>query len=117
MKLAIVGSRNFTNWDRFREVVTQWTLDNGIPDVIVSGGANGADTMAEDFAKSMNIPTEIFLPDWNRYGRGAGIIRNGDIVKTADAMIAFPLGESRGTWNSISRARAKGIPVQVIEGE
>lgn len=57
----------------------------------------GADKLAEKYAKHYDIPTKIFLPDWNQFGKSAWYIRNKLIVENADIVIAFYDGASKGT--------------------
>lgn len=114
MKLAIVGSRNFTDYDLFRNVVS--TLDLSNVSEIVSGGAAGADSLASRFASEIGIPVTEFLPDWS-LGRAAGPIRNKKIVEASNALLAFWDGKSPGTKSSIEMARKKGIPVHVVTVE
>jgi predicted Rossmann fold nucleotide-binding protein DprA/Smf involved in DNA uptake len=71
---------------------------------IISGGAYGVDTFAKKFAKEFNISFQAYLPDWNKLGRSAGMVRNRLIVKNSDRVIAFWDGESKGTKNSIALA-------------
>lgn len=80
MKLAIVGSREFENYDLFCAEVAKIQKKQKI-DLIVSGGAKGADTLAKKFAALNQIPLMDFLPDYDRYGRGAPLQRNTLIVK------------------------------------
>ena len=105
MKLAIIGSRNFTDQSRFdvwmTDVVELW----GMPTEVVSGGARGADTLGERWAKKNNIPTSIFRPDWIKYGKAAGPIRNRDIIAQATHVVAFPSRRGRGTQHSIGLTR------------
>lgn len=110
MKVAIVGSRSFTQWQLI------WSYMLGLPEdtVIVSGGADGADIMGETFADLIGMKTLIFLPDWNQYGKSAGIVRNADIVNACDKVAAFMVAAgSNGTMNTIKRAREDGKPVEV----
>lgn len=111
MKLAIVGSRNFTDYKELSRIIGKVKGDITL---IISGGARGADTLAERYAKEKAIPYLIFPADWNEYGKKAGILRNQDIVDNAEAMVAFLAPESRGTRDSIKRAQAKGIPVHIV---
>lgn len=104
MKLAIVGSREFTDYDKMCKFIAS-RFDIDTIDCIVSGGAKGADSLAERFASEHNISTKIFKPDWKRYGRAAGPIRNRSIVEYADAVVAFPTSSSKGTVNSMKLAR------------
>ena len=65
MRLAIVGSRYFTDYDMFKNVVDKYILDNGQPDVIISGGAAGADTLA----KTYSFKTIYYLSHTMQNGR------------------------------------------------
>jgi len=44
------------------------------------------------------------IPEWEKYGRGAGMIRNRDMIKGADYVVAFWDGKFPGTKNSINLA-------------
>lgn len=105
MKVAVVGSRTFNDFALLRK-----TLDTLYPNIslIVSGGAKGADSFAERYAKEEGISTLIFKPDWKTHGKAAGFIRNKDIVEAADMVIAFWDGISKGTKNSMDHAEKMG---------
>lgn len=107
MRVAIVGSRGITSVDLSQFVPTECTL-------IVSGGARGVDSIAEQYAYQHNIPTLIIKPDYERYGRSAPIRRNDIIVDNADLILAFWDGESRGTRYTIEYAKKTGKPVKVF---
>lgn len=111
MKLGIVGSRDFNNYLEFQVAVLPF-LSNITE--IVSGGAKGADSLAERFAVEHNIKMTVFKPDWNKYGRSAGMIRNKDIVENSDFVLAFWDGVSKGTKNSINRCKKLGKPFNII---
>lgn len=85
---------------------------------IISGHARGADTLGEEYAKQHNIPLKVFPAEWNKYGKAAGPIRNGQMLKyaiTADAMvIAFWDGHSRGTKNMLEQARRAGVECKIV---
>lgn len=104
MNLAIVGSRGFDDYKLFCSRITALIKKKGQIEKIISGGAKGADSLAERYAQEHNIPTEIYLPDWDKHGRGAGFIRNTSIINACDVLIAFWDGESKGTRDSISKA-------------
>jgi hypothetical protein len=116
MNLAIVGSRDFKQDKIFNEVIDQFITEIGTPNLIVSGGATGADTLAEIYAKEKKIETKIFLPDWKKYGKSAGPLRNKQIVTEATHLIAFRTSvNSIGTNNSIKLATNKEIPIWVVD--
>jgi hypothetical protein len=112
--LAIVGSRTFTG--SIDQETTEFILKYGKPSLIVSGGARGVDTLAKLFAKKHQIPFKEFLPDWKKNGKGAGLLRNTDIVKACTHMIAFPdKNGGKGTRDSIRKAKELKKVIKVIE--
>ena len=109
--LAIVGWRGMNEKDHqhlFNETLDKFVVTYGLPAVVVSGGATGADTMGEKWATARGIPTQIFKPKWRNagvYDAGAGIKRNTDIVNACTHMIAFPSDKGKGTQDSIRKAK------------
>ena len=102
VKLAIVGSRSFNDYATFNYVMNKICRENGYQvKLVVSGGAAGADTFGEQFARLRNIPVKVFRPDWNREGKKAGFLRNVDIIKACNVCVAFWDGESHGTRHDI----------------
>ena len=99
MKIAVIGSRSFSDFKLLEKVLSTHNITE-----IISGGARGADSLAEQYAKEHNIKTTVFLPDWNKYGKSAGFRRNSDIIEACDEVIAFWDGVSRGTLDSIMKA-------------
>ena len=76
--------------------------------IVIAGGARGADSLAEEWARDRNIPSEIYHADW-QLGRKAGPIRNQRMLDEGrpQLVIAFPGG--RGTEDMTARARAAAI--------
>lgn len=110
MRVAIVGSRNWPYKNEIKNAVA--SLDKS--DILVSGGARGVDTLAENYAKARGLQCIIHEAEWERLGRGAGYARNRLIVRDADRVIAFQFEHSRGTQNTIDLAKKKGIPVRLV---
>lgn len=110
MKIAIVGSRNFSDLTKVRDYVNTLPPDT----IVISGGAKGVDTVAETTAKAKGLTTIVYLPEWKKYGRSAGIKRNEDIIHNAEAVIAFWDGNSPGTRNSINQAKENNKKVTII---
>lgn len=109
MKVAVVGSRNFQDYDLLKQILDE----HGITE-IVSGGAKGADSLGEKYANEHNLPIVIFKPDWKRLGRGAGLARNKTIVENAEFVVAFWDGISKGTQNSINIAKNLNKPLRIV---
>lgn len=111
MKVGVVGSRSFKDYELLKQ-----TLDSFPFEItqIISGGASGADTLAEWYAFEKKIPLKVFRPDWKKFGKRAGFLRNSDIVNNSTHIIGFHNGTSRGTMDTIQKAKDLGIPVTVI---
>ena len=86
-----------------------------LPDTIVSGGAIGADTYAKEFAIKHNLKLIEFLPDYEKYGRKAPLVRNKLIVEECDCLIAFWDGKSRGTKFTLDYAKELGKPTKIVQ--
>ena len=106
MKIAVIGSRKVTNND-----LSKYFPEN---DEIVSGGAKGVDTFAREYACAHGLKLTEFLPEYDKFGRGAPIVRNKQIVDYADKIFAFWDGSSRGTLSVIKYAEQVGKPCEVI---
>jgi hypothetical protein len=108
MRILVCGGRNYINDIKMKEVLDQYLLNI---DVIIHGGARGADTLAGDWAFLMNVPTEIYYADWNKHGRSAGHIRNAQMLKDGkpDLIIAFPGG--KGTEDMVRQALKTTVEV------
>lgn len=106
MKVAIIGSRNLTvnNLQKY--------LPNDTTE-IVSGGAKGIDSCAKSYALANGIKLTEFLPEYNKYGRGAPLKRNLQIIQYADLVIAFWDGKSRGTEYVIKNCKIENKPVTI----
>lgn len=83
--------------------------------LIVSGGAKGADSLSERWARENRIELLIFLPEWDKYGKKAGYLRNEDIIKNSDAVVACWNGESKGTKHSIDLVKKYGKSCLVVK--
>ena len=104
MKVAIIGSRTFNDYDRLETTLDMLSAGFGF-NVVVSGGADGADSLAEQYADNRHLNRIIHLPKWQLHGKAAGMIRNRDIIDDADVVVAFWDGKSRGTKNSMNLAK------------
>lgn len=90
MKVAVIGSRGLTVAN-LNEYLPENTAE------IISGGAKGIDSCAKQYALQNGLIYTEFLPEYERYGKGAPLRRNLKIIEAADLVIAFWDGESRGT--------------------
>ncbi len=54
------------------------------------------------------------VKDWLNLGKRAGYVRNTDIVKNSDMIIAFWDGNSKGTKHTIGLAQKMGKECKII---
>lgn len=103
MKLAIVGSRDFDDYELVDKLCAH-LVERFDVKAIVSGGAKGADKLGERFARQYGLGMIVFKPDWQQFGKRAGYLRNVDIIEASNIVIAFWDGQSKGTKHSIDIA-------------
>lgn len=101
MKVIIAGSRNITHHTWVKACIDKYHKENPITEV-VCGLAHGADTYGKEWAEENNIPVKCFPADWECFGKQAGFIRNEEMGKYADKLLAFWNGSSRGTRHMIN---------------
>lgn len=109
MKVSVIGSRSFTNYELLTSILDRIDIT-----LLISGGANGADKLGERYANERGIPTKIFYPDWEKHGRKAGFIRNSDIINESEYVVAFWDGQSLGTKDSIRKAEKENKKILII---
>lgn len=113
LKIIVAGSRIITDYELIRTSICEsgFLRCNGI---IVSGGANGVDKLGEEFAKKNNLTLVIFKANWSTLGKKAGILRNIEMEKYADCLVAIWNGKSVGTKHMINYMKNKNKPVYLV---
>lgn len=110
MKTIIAGSRSIQKLEHIELAIKRSGFQ--ITEV-VSGSARGVDRLGERWAKTNSVPIKIFSPDWDKFGKAAGMIRNAEMARYAEALIAIWDGSSRGTKNMIEEARKYSLKVYI----
>lgn len=121
-KLIIAGARNLPVQIPFIEDAVNTLLEPILGDEwdfgdlqIVSGGAKGADASGEAFAKLHGCGLKMFPADWDKYGKGAGHMRNKQMANYADAALIFMNKEpSPGSSNMLAWMAVLGKPFMVV---
>lgn len=112
--LAVCGGRELDDWALVREALDSIHESDGV-DRLVTGGCRGADKLAEDWASLNLVDTDIYEANWEQHGKGAGPIRNQEMLDLGkpDMLLAFPGG--RGTSDMTKRALKSGIRVAIVD--
>ena len=120
-KVIIAGSRNFNDYEKLKFYcdfyLKDLVNDSNIELVIVSGHARGADSLGEKYALENNYKCEVHPADWKLHGKAAGYIRNEEMSKFSNALIAFldSNSENKGTIHMINLAIKYNLIVRVVQ--
>lgn len=108
MRTIVCGGRDFDNWMWLFHVLD--VIEPPIT-VLIHGAARGADSLAQAWARDRGIQEIPFYPEWDLYGKSAGVRRNTEmlLIGRATRVVAFPGG--RGTENMVTQAMTNCVPV------
>ena len=109
-KIGIIGTRRRDNPEAYSKVTKAVLEVYEEGDWIVSGGCSkGGDRFAQAIAKKFGIPILIYYPNWDKYSKGAGLVRNSDIANNSDVLIACVASDRMGgTEDTIRKFKKKG---------
>ena len=107
MKICIVGSRSITDF-----CLTPYVPNDA--EMIITGGAKGVDTLAEEYADAHGIAKLIIRPEYSLYGRAAPLKRNEQMIYLSDFVLVIWDGISRGSAYAIRYAEKTGKPMRVV---
>jgi hypothetical protein len=110
-RILICGGRRFDSQEHFQNVMVVMQPMFAPRFCIFEGGANGADRMAQIWARLNGYPQATMPANWNYYGYGAGTKRNTDMLDffLPDVVIAMPGG--KGTADMVKQSLERGIAV------
>ena len=120
MHILVAGSRSWTDYDKVEkelDKIISFSDDDNV--TIVSGGAKGADTLAEKYATAKGYKFLKVCAEWDKYGKSAGYKRNvkmHEIIRQDDerACVCFWDGHSKGTQHNFTLAKTGNTPLFVI---
>ena len=126
VRLLVAGSRTIQDYAQVCQAIQQGLQVLGLTrtDIadLISGHASGVDQLAERWARNEQpaIPITEMRPEWYKYGKGAGLRRNSDMVHIASAVICIwdemkglRTTPSSGTADTIRKARAMATTRQL----
>jgi YspA, cpYpsA-related SLOG family len=120
MRVLVCGDRNWTDYDLIVRELNGLGASAPLGHTVIDGMARGADSLGNRAAMALwpRINHMRFPAQWDRYGRGAGPVRNQRMLDEGrpDLVLAFhdDLGHSKGTAHMVRIAKKAGVPVRVI---
>lgn len=112
MRVLICGDRNWDDYVAVRDTLKVFKETSEVS-CVIEGEAYGADSHGRAAAEELGIPVEPYPADWKKYGKGAGPIRNQQMLDEGkpDLVLAFhdKLQESKGTKDMVLRSQKAGI--------
>lgn len=131
MHVLVTGDRNW--WDEqimeaFMRGIYETIDGREMAMVLVHGGARGADTLAGKACNKINeenkalrlspIIIEEVEAQWDEFGKAAGVIRNGEMLRKFPIDLAFAfhddLENSKGTKDMVKKLADAEIPTYHI---
>ena len=113
-RVVVAGSRDYADYAKVCAELDR--LLAGKKNItIISGASHGADRLGERYAAEHGLRVERFPAHWGLFHQGAGLRRNLQMVKSADAVIVFWDGKSTGSKNIIDISEQEQKPCTVID--
>ena len=114
----VAGSRSFSDYRLLKQKMDK-LLKKQADVTIVSGGAKGADSLAEQYAKERGYECVVIPADWDKYGKSAGYKRNRamhEFIAKHDARgcVCFWDGKSKGTQHNFTLCKEFNTPLRII---
>lgn len=108
-RILVCGGRDYADYLNIKSVLDNLSQFFGEGFCIIHGAANGADSLAGNWAKENGVPVIVVPANWDYYKKAAGHIRNLWMIELCqpDLVIAFPGG--RGTADMLKEAQDYGI--------
>lgn len=116
-KYGVVGNRKGWTFKFVKNVLEK--LKVGSEDVIISGGAQGVDTYAQEYARQNGVELWVLYPKPSVPSPLRYFERNIEIAERCDVLVAFDKGSSAtsGTLSTVNHAKKCGKKVVMFSEE
>lgn len=112
MRVLVCGDRDWSDEEKIHRILSRFDPNT----VIIHGACSGADTIADNIARTIGLNVIPFPADWD-LGHKAGPIRNARMLSEGkpDLVIAFhdSIDTSKGTKNMVAQATKAGVKTVV----
>jgi len=108
MNVIIAGGRDFVPNSDHANWLVEWLIELD-PDLVITGGAPGADSFGDTVASHIQMNTLVIPADWKTLGKAAGPIRNKKMAELADLLLVFPGGTGTDNMCNVMALQKKRI--------
>ena len=115
MRILVCGGRDYLDYLTVQKTLDEVILGND-PDtiIIIQGGAKGADFLAKVYAYCYGwggLACIEYPADWKKYGKGAGPIRNQQMIDEGKPDLVVAFSGNVGTADMVKKAKKANIEV------
>lgn len=120
MIALLCGSRGWHDTEPVNKVLSDLKREaeeRGETLTVIHGAAPGLDRMAGRLARNLGCEVISVPAEWDRYGKGAGPIRNQKMLDEHQPEVVWAFraaGKSRGTLDMIQRSLEAGVPTHTV---
>lgn len=108
--VLVCGGRDYCDRARLYAVMDAYRFLYGKL-MVLHGAARGADTLAEEWAKSREQVYVGMPAEWTEYRKQAGTKRNGEMLEYGNPSLVIAFRGGHGTFNMAERSEEAGVLV------
>lgn len=109
-RVLVTGGRDYTDRCTIYQKLDALHADIGIAVIVTGGCPTGADAIANDWSWfRLNRPAETYPASFDTFGKPAGPIRNGWVVRNVRVDLVFAFPGNTGTADTLTQAEREGV--------
>lgn len=110
MKIVVCGGRDFVDYDKLSRRLNALHENRPI-ELLVHGGARGADFLAGQWAEITGVKAQVVKADWTAHGKKAGFLRNLKMLEDykPEMVVAFRGGKGKERAHMVEIAKRARI--------
>ena len=114
MTVLVCGGRDFDDYTALADLLNSVHLGVAPITKVVSGAADGADSLGEYWAVQHDVPVARYPANWKMYGKRAGMIRNAQMLEAEAIELVVACKGGRGTADMVRRSLEAHKPVMRV---
>ncbi len=113
--IGVTGTPKWADKKTFHKFVCLYLQRFKDPILFISDGiTTGASQMVQAWCLKYSFPCLVIAPDWDKYGKRAGFLRNDVIAENITHLLSFFDGYFVGSQDLIDKSMALDVPCKVV---